>query len=182
MYENESAEVEGTDLEPRDVRALTQYLTVLEDVGRARHAADLYLVVSESGREYLVDARTDTCECPDHAHRGVLCKHARRVAFATGARAIPAWINPTDVDAHLGMHVAGTPRVVVTDGGRALPHDVAEQVTDDEIAAREERAKAIERPADCACWDTEAGLPCWPCFRDGFGSQNPAEPAAEIDE
>ena len=45
------AEVEGTDLEPRDVRALTEYLTVLEDADRAAAADGLYLVVSQSGAE-----------------------------------------------------------------------------------------------------------------------------------
>lgn len=115
------------------------------------------------------------------AHRGVLCKHVRRVAFATGARAIPAWVTPADVDAHLGMHVAGTPRVVATDGGQLAP-EVAEQVTDEEIAASEEREQVTDRPDDCACWDVAAGLPCWPCFRDGFDTQNPAEPTAESDD
>lgn len=50
---------------------------------------------------------------------------------------------------------------------------VAEQATNAERAAREARENTTERPADCVCWDTEAGLPCWPCFRDGFDTQNP---------
>ncbi|WP_254533339.1 hypothetical protein [Natrinema gelatinilyticum] len=36
-----------------DGRALTHYLTVLEDQDRVRGCRNLYLVVSESGREYL---------------------------------------------------------------------------------------------------------------------------------
>ena len=94
-------------LDSRDVRALTQYLTVLDDVGRARDAEDLYLVVSESGNEYLVDARAGTCECPDHRYRECRCKHLRRVAFATGEREIPAWVDREAVDDQLGLHVRG---------------------------------------------------------------------------
>jgi hypothetical protein len=30
-----------------------------------------------------------------------------------------------------------------------------------------------ERPDDCDCWDSEQGLPCWPCYRDGFEGPNP---------
>ena len=48
------------------------------------------LVVSQSGSEYLVDARTDAYECSDHGYRGVYCKHARRVALATGEYPVPA--------------------------------------------------------------------------------------------
>jgi hypothetical protein len=29
-----------------------------------------------------------------------------------------------------------------------------------------------ERPGDCDCWDSEQGLPCWPCYRDGFEEPN----------
>ena len=62
-------------------------------------------------------------------------------------KALAAWINAADVDTHLGTHVAGAPRVVAADGGRALSREVAEQVTDDEIAAREARENTTERPA-----------------------------------
>ena len=93
------------DLDAIDVRALTQYLTVLDDVGRARDAEDLYVVVSESGNQYLVDIRAGTCGCPDHRYRDRRCKHLRRVAFATGDREIPEWVDRTNVDDHLGLHV-----------------------------------------------------------------------------
>lgn len=97
------------DLDDLDVRALTQYLTVLEDIGRVRGDDDLYLVVSQSGREYLVDRRDGVCECPDHQYRGRRCKHVRRVHFATGARPVPAAVDPADVDDTLGDHVNGGP-------------------------------------------------------------------------
>lgn len=35
-----------------------------------------------------------------------------------------------------------------------------------------------ERPADCACWDATLAIPCFPCSRAGFETQNPDEPAA----
>ena len=37
----------------------------------------------------------------------------------------------------------------------------------------------VERPEDCICWNADQDLPCWPCAREGFGTQNPAEPAAD---
>lgn len=118
MTTYESIADESIDLDERDIRALTQYLTVLEDQGRVCGADDLYLVVSQSGSEYLVDARERTCECPDHEYRGVHCKHQRRVEFATGERPIPDGIN--DVDPSLGEHVSASPQAVATDGGVAL--------------------------------------------------------------
>lgn len=35
-----------------------------------------------------------------------------------------------------------------------------------------------ERPADCQCWDATLAIPCFPCARAGFETQNPDEPAA----
>ncbi|GGL57779.1 hypothetical protein [Halocalculus aciditolerans] len=35
------------------------------------------------------------------------------------------------------------------------------------------------RPNDCVCWDATLDLPCWPCYREGFDTQNPAEPGAD---
>jgi len=90
-----------------DERALTQYLTVLPELGRARHAEDLYLVVSESGSEYLVDMRLPACECADHQYRDRKCKHIRRVEFATGERELPAWADQAAVDEQLGEHIDG---------------------------------------------------------------------------
>jgi hypothetical protein len=181
MCTNATDAVEGTDLEPRDVRALTEYLTVLDDYGRARDADGLYVVVSESGNEYLVDAETDTCECKDYEHNlptedgRERCKHRSRVAFATGERSIPAWIDTDAVDEQLGLHVEKTPRVAATDGGQLAP-DVAEAVTDEEIDARAERDavdETDERPADCACDGILTDVPCWPCFAAGFETPNP---------
>jgi hypothetical protein len=106
------------DLADRTQRALTEYLTVLDDVDAAAGADDLYAVVSESGSQYLVDARTDSCECPDAEHRDPEggCKHARRVAFATGERPIPAAADGLNVDPQLGAHVDGRLRFVCDHG------------------------------------------------------------------
>lgn len=65
-------------IDERTLRALLEYMTVIED------SDDAYRVVSESGSEYRVDLTERTCSCPDHQHRGVACKHLRRVEFMTG--------------------------------------------------------------------------------------------------
>jgi hypothetical protein len=83
-------ELDGNErINSRTERALTQYLTVLADVGQVKGADDLFLVVSQSGTEYLVDRREGRCTCPDHEHRGVRCKHLWRVAFATSDEPVP---------------------------------------------------------------------------------------------
>lgn len=104
-----------TGLDERDRRALEQILTVLDDVGSVRGAPDLFLVVSESGEQYTVDARDGVCNCADYTYRSDQlgargCKHLRRVKFATGLRPIPATVDPDDVDEQLGQHVDGEPR------------------------------------------------------------------------
>lgn len=116
-----------TEHDERDVRALTECISVLEDVGPAAGAPGLFLVVSQSGREYLVDDRTGTCECPDSEYRGSRCKHLRRVAFATGQRAIPADVD--GVDDLLGEHTNGSVRRAVTDGGQVVDRENAIEYT-----------------------------------------------------
>jgi len=94
----------------RMVRALTECMVVLDDVGQARDAPGIYLVVSESGREYVVDDRLESCTCHDYQYRPGECKHLVRVAYATGAREIPAWVQRDAVDPLLGTAVRGGPR------------------------------------------------------------------------
>ena len=150
-------------IDSRTERALTQYLTVLADVGWAKGADGLFLVVSQSGTEYLVDRREGGCTCPDHEHRGVRCKHLRRVAFATGDEPVPAGVD--DVDPQLGEHTDETPRRAASDGGVVKTTDTTG-----------ERDESDERPSECDCgdWNAGEGLPCWPCYRDGF-----EEPASD---
>lgn len=107
-------------IDERDIRALTEYLTVLENIGRAKDAPGLYLVVSGSnGDEYLVDATSSVCECADYQYREPAggCKHVRRVAFETGDRAVPAEYADM-VPADFGKHVDTEPTFVATDGGQ----------------------------------------------------------------
>jgi hypothetical protein len=81
---------EAARLEDRDLRALSEHMTVFVE------APGMFRVVSE-GPEYIVDLETETCECPDSTHRDPDggCKHIRRIRFTTGARAIPDCIEPT---------------------------------------------------------------------------------------
>jgi hypothetical protein len=167
MTDYEPAEVEGTDLEPRDARALTECMTVLPEGG------DIYTVVGEHGGTYSVDGREGRCTCPDAQYNlptedgRETCKHVARVTYAAGLRPVPAWVDTDAVDAHLGEHTDATPRVAVTDGGIVADADT-------------ESPDAGERPADCDCgaWNDADGvtLPCWPCYREGFETPNPGAP------
>ena len=117
MSTNESDDHESID--NRTERALTEYMTVLDEGG------DIYTVVGENENgSYQVDTRKGRCTCPDHEHRNARCKHLRRVAFATGEEAIPSEVD--DVDPQLGDHVGDEPitveartdeGAVATDGG-----------------------------------------------------------------
>lgn len=151
------------ELSERDARALTEYMTVLPEGG------DVFSVTTESGAEYGVDARQGRCTCPDHQYREVRCKHLRRVVFARGERPIPSWVDPDAVDPDLGAHVDGTPRVetvrpavVRADGG----------VVSDDSPEAPDTAEAT-RPDDCDC-SPRVELPCWPCYREGHETPNPA--------
>lgn len=107
-------------LNDAEVRALTEYLTVLPDYDRARGADELFVVVSHSGSEYLVDARGGACECPDAQYRDRTCKHLWRVRYATGRDVIPGWVDVEKINSTLGQHVAGEPRIM-TASGRPVP-------------------------------------------------------------
>jgi hypothetical protein len=159
-----------TDLQKRDVRALTEYMTVLPLGG------GLYSVTTQSGSEYRVDALEARCTCPDKQHNledGDLCKHERRVRFATGERAIPEWVNAEALDSQLGEHVSGTPQVAASDGG------IIEAGDDGEILQDNDDSEKGRRPADCDCLATFEDLPCWPCYRDNFETPNPEVNADE---
>jgi len=108
----------GEDLDERDVRALTECMAVLSADGDG-----LFTVIGENGNgEYLVDARFGSCECCDARHRDPEggCKHARRVAFATGETVIPAWVDRDAVDPLVGEHVEGGPRFEVATVGETV--------------------------------------------------------------
>ena len=132
-----------SDLDQRDVRALTEYMTTLP------LGSEVYSVTTESGSEYRVDAREGRCTCPDHQYREVECKHLRRIAFATGARPIPEWADTDEVDAQLGQHVDGTPKVAVTDGGVTLA-SFADEADDED-----------------GCWCDDHSFPRFECYNAG---------------
>jgi hypothetical protein len=167
-----------TDLEPRDARALTEAMTVLPEGG------DMYTVVGENGGTYTVDLREGRCTCPDARYREERCKHQRRAAFATGERPIPAWVERDGIDEQLGQHVGGGPERVAADGGTEIvvAGDEGELLegdeTDDDV---DDVADDDGRPDECNCgeWNEGLGLPCWPCYREGF--ETPASADAEGD-
>jgi predicted nucleic acid-binding Zn finger protein len=155
-----------TDLDARDVRALTECMSVLDEGG------DVYTVVGENGGTYRVDAREGRCTCPDAQYNlptddgRERCKHEARVAYATGDRPVPAWVDTDAVDPQLGAGVDATPQVAATDGGADIIDAGDEgEVLDDEGDTDD------GRPDDCECgaWNADADLPCWPCYREGFG-------------
>jgi len=160
MTEFEPAALERAALDDRTVRALTERMTVCDDVGQARGAPGIYVVTTESGSEYLVDAREGRCTCPDAQHRDVRCKHQRRINFATGERAIPACLDVTAVDPQLGEHVDGTPHVTATDGGTAVDGTEDSQTPDDD----DDNA--------CDCSDLPDSVPCFECYCSGAEFDN----------
>jgi hypothetical protein len=131
MTDYATAEVEGTDtLDERDVRALTECMTVSPDIGQARNTEDFVVVTTESGHSYTVDLRHGMCGCPDAEHRDPEggCKHVRRAEFATGRRPLPAWISLDAVDDQLGACCDGP---VATDGGEILVAGDEGEILDD---------------------------------------------------
>ena len=162
MNHYDTAEIEGTELDKRDVRALTESMTVLLEGG------DIYTVVGQNGNgEHRVDTRESRCTCPDYEYRQPEggCKHLRRVAFATGQRPIPAWVDTSAVDPVLGEHTSGA-CVAATDGGMVETTNTPDDGNDGD-----------ERPSDCDCGDWNQGLdlPCWPCYREGFEEPTPVD-------
>ena len=95
----QSQTADAAQLDDRDVRALSDGMTVLDDLAPAPADADgLFHVTTESGRSYVVDPDLGACQCADAKYRDVRCKHSRRVDFETGRRPLPAWIDPAALD------------------------------------------------------------------------------------
>lgn len=104
------------ELDDRDIKALLNPMTVIDNAGDVADEPGRYEVTTES--QYTVDLNEESCTCPDHEYRGVRCYHIRRVEFETGVRAIPGWVSLETVDDQLGMHIEnGEPRIAMTDGG-----------------------------------------------------------------
>lgn len=147
------------DLCKRDVRALTEPMTVLDDTPGLRGADGMYAVVSASVSQYTVDALDKSCTCPDAQRRDCVCKHQRRVMFAVGMRPIPAWVDRDGVDDHLGEHVNAMPRVHVTDGGLTHRSDGGA----DDPAADQDDAQDGREDADNDESHATPGLFCSAC-------------------
>lgn len=64
---------------------------------------DRYVVETDSGT-YVVDLEDRDCTCPDHAIRGALCKHLRRVAIEVNEGRVPPPGHRTGVCAVCGDH------------------------------------------------------------------------------
>jgi len=105
-------------LPKRAADALTSFMTVLEDLPAVAGDSERFAVVSDSGTEYLVDRRSETCTCPDMLHRKPSggCRHLQRVRFATGIAVIPEWVDRSAIDPQLGEHVSASPRIRTDDG------------------------------------------------------------------
>jgi len=117
--ENASIDVQPNDLSDREVRALTEPMVTLDDVGPVKDSPGLYEVTSTS--TYIVDMDTNDgphCTCKDHEYRGVDCAHIERVRFATCRKPIPSYVDEGALDDQLGEHITeGQPRVAMADGG-----------------------------------------------------------------
>ncbi|WP_206043408.1 hypothetical protein [Haloarcula rubripromontorii] len=169
--ESESSVTDGcTDLEKRDVRALTEYMTALPKGG------DVYSVTTESGSEYRVDALEERCTCPDYKHNlptdggRERCKHLSRVAFATGERPIPKWASPEAIDSQLGKHTDGSIRrdsspaafsLLATDG---VTTGADKLQTDGGTATVAADSDACPNGDERCDGPDGAGLPCFDCF------------------
>ena len=146
-------DVDGEEAHELDYRALSEYLTVLEDGDvRARSADSLYTVHSASGSTYLVDAELPACECPDHEYRGHErpCKHVRRVQFATGRRDVPDFVDDDAVDPQLGLHVEDVTDVGADQEGDRSDDDVPAEAATSETVEEEgtDRRPTRSEPAD----------------------------------
>lgn len=125
-------------------------------------------VVSHSGESYRVDAREGRCTCPDAEYNldhSETCKHVRGARAALGTDPIDSQVlDAVNIDENLGANACGP--VVAT--------------PDDEIIDAGDEGEILEdgdaRPGECSCHCPEQGLPCFPCYREGFDTPNPEAP------
>lgn len=153
----------GRDLDERSWRARTESMRVLA-LGRGQYAVE-----GESGNEYLVDVEAGRCSCPDHAIRGVRCKHMRRVALeiTAGRVAPPSWVASTCASCGgfalvppgaSEPHLCATHRLRV--GERARDRETGEVVL--VVTVSPLRADEVTVPGtetSVAAYETNAGYP-----------------------
>jgi len=159
-----------TDLEKRDVRALTEYMTTLPQGG------DVYSVTTESGSEYRVDALEERCTCPDYKHNlptdsgRERCKHLSRVAFATGERPVPKWASPEAIDSQLGEHTEASIRRDSSPAGLSLSATDGVTTGADKLQTDGGTTTVADESDTCPNGDDRcdgpdgAGFPCFDCF------------------
>jgi hypothetical protein len=109
-------------------------MTVLPDHGRASGASGLFIVVGENGNgEYLIDTRTQSCECKDARYRDPDggCKHLRRVRIAQGDTPIPAQaLGEITIDSIFGAQLDTSAKFATADGG-LIDGDTGKEISDD---------------------------------------------------
>jgi len=136
MTESESETKDS--IETRTRRALEECMTVLPNKGRADGAPGLFVVVGENENgEYLVDTRTQSCECKDAKYRDPEggCKHLRRCQIAQGETPVPAGaLDEITVDSTFGVHVDASPKFATADGG-IIDAESGEEISDENTAA-----------------------------------------------
>jgi len=120
------------DLDDRDARALTEFMTVLPEGG------DVFAVIGENENgEYLADTRTGSCECKDAKYRDPEggCKHVRRCRIATGENPVPAGaLGEITIDSTFGAQLKTSTKFATADGG-ILDGETGEKISDENTAA-----------------------------------------------
>jgi len=150
-------------LDERACRARSESMSVLA-LGSGRYAVE-----GESGNGYVVAVDEGRCSCPDHAIRGVRCKHLRRVALeiTSGRVAPPSHVASTCASCGgfalvapgaSAPHLCERHRLAV--GDRARDRETGEVVVVVSVSPR--RADAVGVPgteASVAAYETNAGYP-----------------------
>jgi hypothetical protein len=124
MTDNGTKADNGTDIEKRSRRALTEAMSVVTVDGFPVDGETVVCVISSSGNSYTVDIREGRCECRDIEYNlpdgdREVCKHVERARVATGAEPIDATVVQslgTEIDDQLGANASG-PVVATSDGG-----------------------------------------------------------------
>ena len=125
-------------IETRTERALTECMSILPNHGRADGAPGLFVVIGENcNGEYLVDTRTESCECKDAKYRDPEggCKHLRRCRIATGENPVPAGaLDEITVDSTFGAQLETSAKFATADGG-IIDAESGEKISDENTAA-----------------------------------------------
>jgi len=109
----------------------------------------------------------DKCECPaDQYNDDYSYKHQVAVATVGGPVVLGAAMAYTS-----DRSSQSEPTTMVDKIRTGRGTDVGSDV-DDDVAGDSD---AVDRPDDCNCapFMADHGLPCWPCYRDGFEMPNP---------